>query len=210
MAIEIERKFLVVGDDWRAQASRRVPMRQGYLTEDNGKSSIRVRLQGEPETVRASLGPGERPATDGRAAVEAKNESAPGMAAQARTGGEARLNIKAAVVGRARAEYDYEVPVKDAHEILDSLCVGLVDKVRHYIDVRDPDGQPLTWEIDEFAGANAGLVVAEIELRHNDQRFDSPAWLGAEVTEDRRYYNHSLALHPWRDWPENETGNELA
>lgn len=204
MAIEIERKFLVVGDDWRALASKRVPMRQGYLTEDNGKSSIRVRLQGEPEMVRASLGPGERPATDGRAAVGAKDESAPGMAAQARTGGEARLNIKAAAVGRARAEYDYEVPVRDAHEILDTLCVGLIDKVRHYIDAVGPDGQPLTWEIDEFAGANAGLVVAEIELKAADQAIDTPAWLGAEVTEDRRYYNHSLALHPWRDWPENE------
>ena len=167
MAIEIERKFLVVGDDWRTQATRRVPMRQGYLTEDNGKSSIRVRLQGI----------------------------------------EARLNIKAAVVGRARAEYDYPVPVHDAHEILDTLCVGLVDKVRHYIDVVSPDGGALTWEIDEFAGANVGLVVAEIELRHNDQRFDTPAWLGAEVTEDRRYYNHSLALHPCRDWPENEVAH---
>ena len=167
MAIEIERKFLVDGDDWRALATRRVTMRQGYLTEDNGKSSIRVRLQGI----------------------------------------EARLNIKAAVVGRARAEYDYAVPVHDAHEILDTLCVGLVDKIRHYIDVTSPDGEALTWEVDEFAGANAGLVVAEIELRHSDQRFETPVWLGAEVTEDRRYYNHSLALHPWRDWPENEPGN---
>ncbi len=164
MAIEIERKFLVVGDDWRAQATKRVPMRQGYLTEDNGKSSIRVRLQGV----------------------------------------EARMNIKAAVVGRARAEYDYEVPVKDAHEILDTLCVGLVDKVRHYIDTVCPDGQPLVWEIDEFGGANAGLVVAEVELKRDDQAIDTPAWLGREVTDDRRYYNHSLALHPWRDWPEND------
>lgn len=157
MGIEIERKFLVVGDEWRAQATRRMPMRQGYLSGEGGLTSIRVRLQGP----------------------------------------EARLNIKAAVVGSARAEYDYEVPLKDAHEILDTLCVGLVDKTRHYIDAEDG----LTWEIDEFAGANAGLIVAELELRHVDQGFVRPSWLGREVTDDRRYYNHALALHPYRDWP---------
>lgn len=164
MAIEIERKFLVVSDDWRTQVSRTLAMRQGYLAGEGGRTSIRVRLQGV----------------------------------------EARLNIKAAVVGRARAEYDYEVPLKDAHEILDGLCVGLIDKTRHYIDTTGPDGRRLTWEIDEFAGANAGLIVAEIELESVDQPLPQPAWLGAEVTEDRRYYNHALALTPWRDWPEND------
>ncbi len=156
MGIEIERKFLVVGDAWRAQAARRVTMRQGYMTNENGRCSIRVRLQGD----------------------------------------EARLNIKAAVVGRARAEYDYPVPVADAQEILDTLCVGRVDKVRHYVP---RDG--LTWEIDEFSGANAGLIVAELELDHVDQDFERPEWLGSEVTEQQRYYNHALALHPYRDWP---------
>lgn len=158
MAIEIERKFLVVGDAWRAAAAKRVLMRQGYMTEAGGRCSIRVRLQGV----------------------------------------EARLNIKAAVVGRARAEYDYEVPVKDAHEMLDTLCVGLVDKTRHY--VHGADGA--LWEVDEFAGANAGLVVAEIELDDVEQTFARPEWLGDEVTDDHRYYNHALALNPYRDWPE--------
>ncbi len=156
MAIEIERKFLVVDETWRAQATRRVPMRQGYMTGEGGLCSIRVRLQGS----------------------------------------EARLNIKAAVVGASRAEYDYEVPVTDAHEILDKLCVGLIDKTRHYIDAADG----LCWEIDEFSGANAGLVVAELELRHIEQSFARPSWLGREVTDARRYYNHALALHPYRDW----------
>ena len=164
MAIEIERKFLVVNDGWRQQSTRSLVMRQGYLAGEDGRSSVRVRLQGP----------------------------------------EARLNIKAAVVGRARAEYDYEIPLKDAHEILDSLCVGLIDKTRHYIDTTGPDGRRLTWEIDEFAGANAGLVVAEIELGHADQPLPAAAWLGAEVTEDRRYYNPALALTPWRHWPEND------
>ena len=108
---------------------------------------------------------------------------------------EARLNIKAAVVGSARAEYDYPVPMSEAQEILDQLCIGLIDKTRHYVE---RDG--FTWEIDEFHGDNAGLIVAEIELEHEGQTFPLPAWLGAEVTEQRRYYNHSLALHPYRSW----------
>ncbi len=165
MGIEIERKFLVIGDSWRTLVTRQVQMRQGYMTDTASRSSIRVRLQGA----------------------------------------EARLNIKAAVVGRARAEYDYPVPVPDAHEILDTLCVGLVDKIRYYIEPNGPDtahGAGLIWEIDEFAGANAGLVVAEIELSDVDQNFERPSWLGAEVTDDQRYYNHALALNPYQNWPE--------
>lgn len=112
-------------------------------------------------------------------------------------GDSARLNIKAAIVGAARAEYDYEVPVADAREILQTLCVGALEKIRHYI----PNGE-LLWEVDEFLNANAGLVVAEIELRSEGQAFARPAWLGAEVTQDRRYYNHYLALHPYKAWPD--------
>lgn len=108
---------------------------------------------------------------------------------------EARLNIKAAIVGSARAEYDYAVPLADAQEILDTLTVGRVDKTRHYVA-----SGALTWEIDEFAGDNAGLIVAEIELASVDQPFDRPPWLGSEVTEESRYYNHALALHPFRTW----------
>jgi adenylate cyclase len=108
---------------------------------------------------------------------------------------EGRLNIKAAVVGAARAEYEYAIPAAEAREILSNLCVGALEKTRHYVD---RDG--LTWEIDEFHGENAGLVVAEIELSDERQAFAKPRWLGAEVTDDRRYYNHHLALHPYRTW----------
>ncbi|WP_420465273.1 CYTH domain-containing protein [Panacagrimonas sp.] len=108
---------------------------------------------------------------------------------------EARLNIKAAVVGSARAEYDYDMPPGEAQEILDHLCVGRIDKTRHYVE---RDG--FTWEIDEFHGDNDGLIVAEIELENEAQWFPRPAWLGREVTDQRRYYNHSLALHPYRNW----------
>ena len=112
-------------------------------------------------------------------------------------GDSARLNIKAAVVGAARAEYDYAVPVEDAREILQNLCVGQLEKIRHYI----PQGE-LLWEVDEFLNANAGLIVAEIELKSAEQPFGKPDWLGAEVTQDRRYYYHYLALHPYTGWPD--------
>jgi adenylate cyclase len=110
-------------------------------------------------------------------------------------GGEARFNIKASVVGSSRAEYDYEMPMQDAEEILASLCVGRVEKVRHLIDHGDH-----VWEVDEFSGDNAGLIVAEIELSDRDEDFDRPDWLGEEVTDDARYYNHALAQKPFRDW----------
>lgn len=108
---------------------------------------------------------------------------------------EARLNIKAAVIGSARAEYDYGIPPGEAQEILDRLCVGRIDKTRHYVE---RDG--LVWEIDEFHGDNAGLIVAELELDRIDQAFARPSWLGEEVTDQQRYYNHALALQPYRTW----------
>lgn len=107
----------------------------------------------------------------------------------------AKLNIKAAVIGSARAEYEYDIPVAQAQEMLDTLCVGLVDKTRHYVQ---RDG--LTWEIDEFHGDNSGLVVAEVELETVDQSVPRPDWLGAEVTHEVRYYNQQLALKPYRTW----------
>lgn len=155
MPIEIERKFLVVGERWRADVTRSVDMRQGYLSTEGGKASMRVRVEADS----------------------------------------ARLNIKASVVGAKRAEYDYEVPLAEGREILDQLCVGRLEKVRHFIE---HDG--LTWEVDEFTNDNAGLIVAEIELESEAQVFRHPDWLGREVTQDRRYYNHYLALHPFRTW----------
>lgn len=112
----------------------------------------------------------------------------------------AHLNIKAAVIGAARAEYEYAIPMVEAQEMLDRLCIGCIDKTRHYVQ---RDG--LTWEIDEFYGDNAGLVVAEVELEDTDQVFERPAWLGREVTDEQRYYNHSLSLKPFRAW--GEAGN---
>ena len=125
-------------------------------------------------------------------------KGAPGGKASIRVrleGDVAKLNIKAAVVGSARAEYEYDIPVAQAQEMLNTLCVGLVDKTRHYVK---RDG--LTWEIDEFHGDNAGLVVAEVELDTVDQTVPHPEWLGVEVTNEVRYYNQQLALKPYRTW----------
>ncbi|HMN44821.1 MAG TPA: CYTH domain-containing protein [Povalibacter sp.] len=116
---------------------------------------------------------------------------------RARIAGEqAWLNLKAKRSGMTRLEFEYPVPRADADQILDELCTGpLVEKYRHRI----PMGE-LVWEIDEFLGANAGLIVAEIELPSEDAVFARPDWLGEEVTEDERYYNFNLAQKPYREW----------
>jgi adenylate cyclase len=106
------------------------------------------------------------------------------------------LNIKGATIGAQRHEFEYEIPWADAQEILDTLSLKpLVEKVRHLVKV----GRHV-WEIDEFEGDNAGLVVAEIELGHPDEAFDRPGWIGDEVTHDVRYYNTSLSRRPFKDW----------
>ena len=114
-------------------------------------------------------------------------------------GESARLNIKSRQLGHSRQEFEYPLPVSDARQLLD-LCVGgLVHKRRHLVQV----GLHL-WEVDEFLGENAGLVVAEVELDHPDEPFDRPAWAGREVTDEPRYYNLALAERPWSRWSEAE------
>lgn len=155
MATEIERKFLVIDDAWRATAAPGVRMRQGYLSGGD-RSSIRVRIQGE----------------------------------------HAFLNIKSATLGVRRQEYEYVIPLGDAEEMLDRLCAGpLIEKVRY--DVKHAGH---VWEVDVFEGDNAGLVVAEVELDSEDERFEKPAWAGEEVSHDPRYYNVSLVTDPYKHW----------
>ena len=89
----------------------------------------------------------------------------------------------------ARPEYEYPIPQADAHEMIDDLCDGrIVEKTRYRIPVDD-----LVWEVDEFHGRHAGLVIAEIELPDEDRAFEKPPWVGAEVTPDYRYSNAWLA-----------------
>ena len=157
MAIEIERKFLLRDERWRAQVQRSEVMRQGYLAGSE-QCSIRIRL----------------------------------------TDQEAHLNIKSATLGITRSEFEYVVPSADAEFMLGALCgTRTLEKTRHY--VRHEGHQ---WEVDEFHGANAGLVVAEIELISTDEVFARPAWLGEEVSDDPRYYNSRLVEHPYNRWRE--------
>lgn len=155
MAKEIERKFLVNGDAWRARAQAGVPYVQGYLCEPN-TASVRVRIEGQV----------------------------------------ARLNIKGATLGISRHEYEYEIPRADADEMLRTLCTGpLIEKTRYHVEHGNH-----VWEIDVFAGDNAGLIVAEIELDREDEIFEKPEWLGSEVSHDARYYNVMLAKNPYKNW----------
>jgi adenylate cyclase len=114
-------------------------------------------------------------------------------------GDQAWLNIKSANLGVERIEYDYPIPVADAERMLADFCNGIVEKVRHYVPHAG-----LTFEVDEFFGDSAGLVVAEVELQSADQAIDKPAWLGREVTEHLRYYNLNLLQHPYSRWSERE------
>ena len=166
MGIEIERKFQVLGQAWRAAAERVQPMVQGYL-------------DGTATTARTH-GPGQ-----GKASVRVRIE-----------GDRAFLNLKSRQSGPMRQEFEYPIPLVDARALL-QLCSGsLVEKNRHYLH-----HQGHLWEVDEFLGDNAGLVVAEIELGAVDEAFARPGWLGAEVTDQPRYYNLALASHPYTQWP---------
>lgn len=113
------------------------------------------------------------------------------------------LNIKGRVQGARRAEYEYAIPPEEAAELLELCSEGRIEKHRHFV----PHGGR-EWEVDEFFGDNAGLVVAEIELDHEDETLDVPPWAGAEVTDDVRYYNSSLARTPWTAW--GKAGNREA
>jgi adenylate cyclase len=107
------------------------------------------------------------------------------------------LTLKGEPRGTARSEFEYEIPMQDAREILAEFCGAVIAKTRYR---RDYQGH--TWEIDVFDGSNAGLVIAEVEL---DTETDAPAlpdWVTEEVTGDPRYYNANLATHPFREWAE--------
>lgn len=110
-------------------------------------------------------------------------------------GDEAFLTIKGQTRGASRAEFEYAIPVADAQQLLAMSDGPVVEKIRHLCP-----HEGMTWEVDEFLGANAGLVVAEIELAAEGQAFARPAWLGEEVTGDARYVNANLAVKPFTSW----------
>lgn len=159
MAIEIERKFLLIDDSWRQQADAGNTMRQGYFAGPEAskqRASIRVRIDNT----------------------------------------QAFLNIKSYELGISRQEYEYPIDRGDAEKMLLTLCEQpLIEKTRYKVAVGDH-----VWEIDVFAGDNAGLIVAEIELQDEQEEFARPTWLGNEVSDDLRYYNVCLLTHPYKDW----------
>ena len=152
MALEIERKFLVRGQAWRAAAG--VACCQGYLSRERS-CTVRVRLAGD----------------------------------------QAFLTVKGPGKGIVRPEFEYAIPVDDARQLLELCAKPLIEKTRRVIPYHG-----FRWEVDEFFGANQGLVVAEIELESPDQPFDRPDWVGEEVTDDPRYRNVNLVARPFSVW----------
>lgn len=106
-------------------------------------------------------------------------------------GSKAFLTVKGVNTGASRKEFEYGIPVVDAEQLL-LICEGpIIEKIRHTV----ADGG-MVWEIDEFHGANEGLIVAEVELEQEYQCFKRPVWLGEEVTHDPRYFNSNLCVNP--------------
>lgn len=156
MAIEIERKFLLVNEEWKNSATGML-YRQGYLSV-SPERTVRVRTIGE----------------------------------------DAFMTIKGRSSGISRTEFEYPIPVADAQEMLDALCLKpLIEKLRYKVKVAEH-----VWEIDEFLGENDGLVVAEVELKDAAEDFVRPPWIGQEVSHDARYFNSNLIAHPYRNWPD--------
>lgn len=159
MGIEIERKFLMKNDEWKAHVTETHVIKQGYLQsgmETAQKSSVRIRISNK----------------------------------------QANINVKSAELSAVRQEYEYEIPLHDAEEMLRILCSGVViEKTRYYV----PYGSHL-WEIDVFSGDNKGLEMAEIELSALDEKFEKPDWIGPEVSHDERYYNNYLINTPYYKW----------
>ncbi|CAA2143841.1 CYTH domain-containing protein [Hyphomicrobium sp. ghe19] len=147
MAIEIERKFLVANDGWRALRVFSLHIRDGLIATDGGKK-VRVRINGDRATIA----------------------------------------IKGSRNGLIRAEFEYEIPLVDANELLGNYCQGrIIEKTRHIVD-----SGGFRWEIDEYSGELTGIIVAEIELPATNTEFSRPDWLGVEVTGDERYRKGNL------------------
>ena len=105
------------------------------------------------------------------------------------------LNLKSKSTNMSRHEYEYEIPLEEGKEILDNLVLNGTEKVRYRIDFSGK-----VWEVDVFLGDNAGLIIAEIELESEDERFEKPEWVTNEVTDDGRYTNAALAKFPFKQW----------
>lgn len=154
--IEIERKFLIVGD-FKADAYAHQRVTQGYMAGNSEGRTVRIRIKGDKGFITIK---------------GASNDS-----------------------GLSRFEWEKEISVEEADQLLKLCDPGVIDKVRYLIKAGNH-----TYEVDEFQGENAGLVMAEIELNSENEQFEKPVWLGKEVTGDIRYYNSQLVKNPYKNW----------
>jgi adenylate cyclase len=115
-------------------------------------------------------------------------------------GKKAYLTLKGKNEGIRRLEFEYEIPVLDAEELLSNFCsTTLIEKNRYIFSIEET-----IWEVDEFLGENSGLVIAEVELLSENDNFNKPSWIGREVSHDTKYYNYKLVEHPYSKWNEVE------
>ena len=106
------------------------------------------------------------------------------------------ITIKGINSGIRRSEYEYEISIDDAKNLLNEFCTEpIIEKNRYKITINNT-----LWEVDEFLKDNLGLVVAEVELSHEDDLFDKPDWIGKEISEQERYFNHNLTKFPFTKW----------
>lgn len=187
--IEIERKFLVRDDSYKALATSSVHIRQGYLCR-SANCTVRVRCLEHSNISSSSV-------------------LIPSASAVPIPSASAVLTIKSAPAANGFAHYEFEkeITVQEANELLQLALPGIIDKRRwlipiHSLPSREESevGSQLLCEVDEFFGDNAGLVMAEVELPSEDTPFVHPDFLGDEVTFDKRYYNSYLSQHPFTTW----------
>ena len=151
---EIERRFLLKNDAWKAVAGAPCLMSQGYLSVEKERI-IRLRI----------------------------------------IGNRAWLTLKGYISDVSRSEFEYEIPVADAQTMMDTMCPFRLEKHRYEVNY-----QGFVFEIDEYFGDNAPLIVAELELPAEDTPFPRPDWLGEEITSDGRFTNAYLSKHPYSQW----------
>ena len=105
------------------------------------------------------------------------------------------LTIKGQAIGITTPEYEYPIPMHDAKELLDTLCTSEISKIRYKFNYHNK-----LWEIDEFLGDNKGLIIAEIELNSEDEKYDLPDFILQQVTGDKKYYNAQLSINSFKNW----------
>lgn len=159
--MEIERKFLVLNDSYKALATRRQDIVQGYICKD-AERTVRVRLRTEPDGEHAFL----------------------------------TIKSKPNGLGFSRFEWEHEIDVADARQLLTMCLPGVIEKTRWVVPYQSradhPEEDTLCWEIDEFHGRLSGLVLAELELQREDQSYTRPDFIGEEVTGQPQYYNANM------------------